>query len=221
MTANTGPINDDASTPSVRSVLASISLLGVGSFVVATTLLHFVQPGLDPMREAVSYYVNGRVGWALTVGLVALGIGSAALTLGVARALTGGRAGVACLAVWSIGAFLGGVFPADPPGAWDRLPSTAGAIHGIAAIIALTVLPVAALLLAPAFRRDPRWRRLSKALTAFAILTAVCYATFVASLVPVFFRPGPPVLLGVTERALLAAGAAWIAASALGLLRRE
>ena len=161
MTLATRHVGEDTSKPAATSLLASVGLFGVGVFVLATSALHFSQPRLDPMREAVSYYVHGRSGWALTVGLVALAVGSAALTIDVARGLRGGRAGVACLALWSVGVFLGGVFPADPPGNWSRPPSAAGAVHGIAAMVALAVLPVAALLLSRAFRRDPRWQRSS------------------------------------------------------------
>jgi hypothetical protein len=200
--------------------LAWAGLLGVGVFVVAVAVLHGLEPRLDPVREAVSYYVHGRCGWVLTAGLVALGAGSAALTIGVARGLRRGAASVACLAAWSAGVLLGGIFPADPPGNWDRPPSTAGAIHGIAAMVALAVLPVAAILVARASRRDPRWHRSSAALVVLAAVTAACYVAFMASLAPVFVRPGPPVLLGLTERALLAAGTAWLGSVGVQLLRR-
>ena len=220
MTLATRHVGDDTPKPAASSLLASVGLFGVGVFVLATIALHFSQPRLDPMREAVSYYVHGRFGWALPVGLVALAVGSAALTIDVARGLRGGRAGVACLALWSVGVFLGGVFPADPPGNWSQPPSAAGAVHGIAAMVALAVLPVAALLLSRAFRRDPRWQRSSGALAFLAVLAAACYVAFMGSLVPVFVRPGPPVLLGLTERALLAAGAAWLCAVGTRLIRR-
>jgi hypothetical protein len=42
---------------------------------------------------------------------------------------------------------------------------------------------------------------------------------FAAALAPVFVRPGPPILLGLAERLLLASYAAWLAAAALGLIR--
>ncbi len=41
--------------------------------------------------------------------------------------------------------------------------------------------------------------------------------TIFASLVPVFVRPGPPVLLGLSERILLAVYVVWLAAVAIHL----
>ena len=44
---------------------------------------------------------------------------------------------------------------------------------------------------------------------------------FMASLAPVFVRPGPPVLLGLSERVLLATYAAWLVAVGIGIVRHD
>ena len=54
---------------------ARISLVGSGAFVTSVAVMHVVQPELPPVDVAVSYYLNGRWGWLLAAGLVALGIG--------------------------------------------------------------------------------------------------------------------------------------------------
>lgn len=46
--------------------------------------MHLVQPDLSPADDAVSYYMNGRFGWVLGLGLIALGARSLAL-LGALR----------------------------------------------------------------------------------------------------------------------------------------
>ena len=56
-------------------------------------------------------------------------------------------------------------------------------------------------------------------LLVFAVASVVSLFAFMASLVPVFVRPGPPVLLGLTERILLAVYVAWLGIVSVGLLK--
>jgi hypothetical protein len=201
--------------------LAYAALSGTACFVLAFLALHFVQPELSPLNEAMSYYVHGTHGWLVTVALLAVGFGSLALTIGFARFVDGrtARIGLVFLAVWSIGAILGGAFSADPSGNWNRPPSFSGAIHGIAAIIAITAFPPTAVLIAGSLRRNSQTGRVGYLASVLAVTSAVSFVAFFGSLVPVFVRPGPPVLFGLTERILLAVYAAWLCAAAVGLLR--
>ena len=198
-----------------------VGIVGVVVFVCAVLILHMVQPGLDPRDEAVSYYVHGPFGWVLTVGLISLGIGSMSLVFGLVHLVEGGwgRAGKRLVGVWGLGVLLGGVFPADPPGHWNEPPSLAGMIHGSAAMLAFLALPLGALCLARAFRQDPRWRPQGSLLLGLAVAAAISLVVFMASLAPVFVRPGPPVLLGLSERVLLATYAAWLVAVGIGIVK--
>jgi hypothetical protein len=201
--------------------LAYAAMAGAGCFVLAILALHVVQPELSPLNEAMSYYVHGANGWLATVALLAIGAGSLALTIGLGLQLDGREAciGFGFLAVWSIGAILGGAFAADPRGNWDKQPTMAGAIHGIAAMVALTAFPPAAALITRNIRRNAQIGRIGRLLSALAIASVISFVAFFGSLLPVFVRPGPPVLLGLTERILLAIYAAWLVTCALGLLQ--
>jgi hypothetical protein len=201
-----------------------LALLGLGGsvvFVAAVVALHGLQPQLSPMNDAVSYYVHGAYGWLTTVGLIALGIGSLALTFAVAGWARGrgGNIGVAALAVWGVGGLAAGIFSADPPGNWDQPPSLSGAVHGLAAMIAIASFPLAAVLLTRNLSRDHRWQRFRGPLLALAAAVALSFIAFMGSLLPVFVSPGPPIWLGLTERVMLAVYVAWLAAVAVGLLR--
>jgi hypothetical protein len=168
----------------------------------------------------MSYYVHGAHGWLLTVALMSIGVSSLALTIGLATLIRGklARLGLSLLAFWSIGTILGGTFPADPPGNWDKPPTVSGTIHGIAAIVAITAFPPAAVLISRSVRSS-RVSGMDCLLTALAVASVASFIAFLGSLLPVFLRPGPPVLLGLTERILLAVCAAWLAAVAITLSR--
>jgi hypothetical membrane protein len=196
-----------------------VASAGVSVFVMVVIALHILQPGLDPRTEAVSYYVHGPFGWLLTVGLIALGIGSLSLVVGLVRTLVGRWAGTGrwLVCIWGAGVLLGGVFRADPAGHWNEPPSLAGMIHGNAAMLAFMALPIGALFLARTFQQDERWRREARLLRGLAFAAGMSLILFMASLVPVFVRPGPPVLLGLSERVLLAVYAGWLAAVGVGI----
>jgi hypothetical protein len=212
-----------STNPLARSTtrnLARAALGGIACFTLAFVALHILQPDLSLLDEAMSYYVHGEMGWLTTVGLLGLGLGSLSLTIALARLLhgRGWYVGVACLAVWSISVLVGGVFPADPPGNWDKPPSLAGAVHGYAAVAGLFVFPFAAVLLSRVLRREKHGRGAGGITMLLAVASAASLVACIASLTPAIVTSGPPLLLGLTERIMLAAYAAWLTAVAMSLL---
>jgi uncharacterized protein DUF998 len=199
-------------------LLAYLCLSGNGLFAVAVVTLHLLQPELSPLNYAVSYYAHGAQGWLFTAGLLAWGIGSAALFLGLARTIRA-AAGLSALAVWSAGVLASGLFSADPPHQWDKPLSPTALIHENTARLSFIALPVAALLLSRGLGRAPEWRRTSGVLYLFAGLIMVSLIVFFVSLLPISDSLHPPIMFGLTERMLLAAYAAWLCAAAIGLLR--
>jgi hypothetical protein len=210
-----------------EGLMAYACLSGNGCFVVAVLALHLLQPELSPLNYAVSYYVHGAQGWLFTAGLLAWGLGSAALFLGLAwsirihsriRGRIRAGVGLSALAVWSAGVLATGMFRADP---WNKPPSATGLIHENAARVAFVALPLAALLLSHGLRRAPEWGRIAGVLRLFAVLILISQLVFFASLLPISDSFSPPVLFGLTERLLLATYAAWLCAAAVGLRRAE
>jgi hypothetical protein len=57
------------------------------------------------------------------------------------------------------------------------------------------------------------------ALRILGWISAATLVLFMCSLVPVFISPGPPRLLGLTERVLFAAYVAWLSVLAIALRR--
>jgi len=201
--------------------LAYACLSGNGCFAGAVMALHLLQPERSTLNEAVSFYIHGAQGWLFTAGMLAWGLGSAALVLGLARTIRirAGKAGLLGLAVWSAGVITSGLFRADPPGQWGNSPSAAASIHENAARVSFIALPIAALLLSHGLRRAPEWRRTAGVLYWPAVMIIVSLIVFFASLLPVSDSLRPPILFGLTERMLLAVYSAWLCAAAILLLR--
>jgi hypothetical membrane protein len=212
--------SDTGSRKSTRW-LAYTSLGGSSCFTVCVFALHLLEPGFNPLDHAMSDYVHGAQGWLVTVGLLALGLGSLALTFGLARTLhrRSARIGQWCLAIWGVCGLVGGIFPDDLPGHWNQPPSLSGSLHGNAALVGITVLPIAALLLALSVRRDPRWHRSARILLALAITTVVGFVILFFSFLPVLMSAHPPILFGLLERIFFVAALSWLAAAAIGLLQ--
>jgi hypothetical protein len=136
----------------------------------------------------------------------------------------GSRAGLTLLGVWTAGLLVAGVFPADPPGQWDQRPTMAGTLHGLAALLAFTALPAAAVVLSRVWRRNPRWRPVAGGL---AVAAALSVAAFVLFMITFFDVQGGPALAvgpwstvtGLAERVMVWAYAGWLAVAAAGLRR--
>lgn len=177
--------------------LRRVTTGGCAVFAVMVAALHAAQPELSAARDAVSFYVHGRLGVLLTIGLAALGVGSLALAALLSRSGLAVRWGVRA---WGACLLLGALFAADPPGRWHEPPSPAGLVHASAAMIGFAALPVAAIALA---RREGRT-------IVSALATVASLALFALSLWPAIGADRPPVLLGLSERVLLAAYVAWM-----------
>ena len=197
---------------------ARLSLAGVGVFVLTVALMHVVQPRFNPVDVAVSYYLNGRLGWLLGAGLIAFGAGSLSLAVALRHALAPMRAGAGLwlLAIWGVGAIVGGIFPPDPYGQWDQPPSLSGMIHGGSALVAFVAFPPAAWLLSRRLAVHPAFATRAGLLQGLAGLSAGSLIVFFFCLAPVF-QDRPPFALGLVERVVLVIYVAWTVAAALSV----
>ena len=189
-------------------------------FAVSLVLMHAVQPELSPLEMAVSYYMNGRLGWLFGLGLISLGIGSLSLAAGLRRLPAHPRAGAGywLLGLWGLGCVIGGVFPPDPPGHWDEPPSVSGMIHGTVAMMAFVAFPIAAWLLSRRAATLGGRSTSDRLLVPLAHLCAGTVLVFFVCLAPVFSNR-PPYALGLVERILLVFYAGWLAAACRTIAR--
>ncbi|MDK0521284.1 DUF998 domain-containing protein [Streptomyces sp. ML-6] len=193
------------------------SLAGFAIAALALTVSDVVNEGYDPLAETVSRYVNLPHGWLVTVGLLGFALGSAALAVRTVRAGGGGRAEGGGRSGWLLGFWAGcvlvaAVFPADPPGGWDR-PSTADTVHGVAAWAGFLALAVAIVRLTVRWRREPARASGARGLTMLAWASSVAFVLFAAAMVDraALTHTAP---LGLAERVVIAVDLAWLALAA-------
>lgn len=197
----------------IRS-LSLAGMAGAASFLLSTISMHWIQPGLNPSDVAVSYYMNGRLGWLLGLSLVMLGLGSIAEAAAIRRLLKASsrasRLGSVALAIWGVGCAIAGIFPPGPLSGLREPPSATGVIHAVAAITAFLAFPPAAILLSGVLRKC-----VGLDLRALAWASAISLVAFFGSIL----MPTAPRWLGLAERVLLVVYTGWLAAAAMAVCR--
>lgn len=141
---------------------------GVFAFGAIILLLHALESESNPTEHMVSEYALGDHGFLLTTAAILLALGSAALAVGLQRALRPKPfTPTVLLAIWSAGAVIAGLFNTDPKGTVET--STNGEIHTFAVSVAVLALTCAAFLFGQHFQRDANWRSKASATRWWAL----------------------------------------------------
>lgn len=184
-----------------------------GALVVALLgALHVLSPEFDPAWRVVSEYANGHYGWVLSLMFAAWAVSSWALALALRPHVTtvAGRIGLVFLVVSGAGEALAAVFDINQP------------LHGLAGLLGIGGLPIAALLIGGTLRRT-RWLANSTWIAVVTLIAslAVQYVTFVhaGGHVPsdgkslplgTVLPPGVIALVGYANRLLVLAYCGWM-----------
>jgi hypothetical membrane protein len=139
--------------------LALGGLAATAAGTLAMGALHLLPPAqrIDPIRRTISEYALHETAWLFNLGVLSLALGSLAILLALARAdlVRLSSLGGAGLMLWSAGLAAVVYFPKHN---WTVGPSASGDIHRMASLAAFIGLPVAAIAIGLAWRRDERWR---------------------------------------------------------------
>src|SRR5262245_21123772 len=175
----------------------TLGLAGVGLMALALLALPFLDPQLSLVDEYISVYGRGEYGWLLDAGLVAGGLGTIAIGLGLKRTLNPGKRATASwilIVLAGLGFVAGGFFVTDPTGAYEAGTTTvSGTIHNLAAFIAFFSLVLATWLLRGTFASGEPYHQLAGAALWVAVILS-------AGLVLLFFVAGPLGFVGVVQR---------------------
>lgn len=178
--------------------------------------LHLLPPTaqVNPIRRTISEYALHETAWLFNLGLIAVALGSFAVLLALSRAgmtrLT--SLGGLGLELWSAGLAAVVYFPKHN---WSVGPSLSGDIHRAASLVTFLALPIGAIVIAWAWRRDARWRMCAMWTAAAALLALMCFGIIAGAIVlqPVtgvrWWRAIP---LGAVERGLATAEIATVLA---------
>lgn len=201
-----------------RPLLGGLVLSGVAVAALLAVYLHLrLSDTVSPVRQTVSDYVLAPEGaGAFALMCLALAVGS----LGLVTAAVGRRpyatardhAIAVLLTFWCLGLVVAALFPTDP---MSGPMSPAGEAHRWAIVLAFVSLPAAGRLLAAEHGHGP-----GAAIGALATGSFAALGVLLVTYIPVVF-PGVsdgPVLIGLTERLLLAADLALLVAMARPLL---
>jgi hypothetical membrane protein len=184
--------------------LAPLAAVGPVLFGIAAVVAPLLRPGHGILEESISSHAVGSYGWVQRSTFFALGLSSLVLALAVRSTTTPAapaRAGSALVAVWGVGAILGGTYPAD---------DTYRSVHGVIATVSFIALALGILLLGRAFAADAAWRPLAgptRVLGVTAALTGILTGATAAW------------WFGVSERLFIATALGWLVLAARHLGR--
>ena len=202
MPRTTTPNGTDRSTG-----LSLAAILLVMACFAAMLLLHVMRTDLDPVRQVMSEYANGRFGWFMTAAFYAIGLSCVALALRLGRAIVRRPLSVVVrvlLGLGGVGLILAGVFEVERPAVPDTIEEI---IHSNATLTAFTLIIAAMLLFEVLCRWDTRWHGFRTIATVLAIIAAAAGA----------FSPfaGQTTWSGLAQRILGATVVAWLLLGAL------
>ena len=189
-----------------RDWLALLASGAAAFLALVVVAMHVSQPELNPADHYVSEYAYGELGWLVTVGYVAVGLGTLVLAWRLVAILGPARwplAAAACLALVGVGLIATGMTRIDLPQSDGSVISTAsGTAHELAGYVAILGLLPGAFIVSGAFRRDPRLAGATGGarLFAWAILASFAGVIGTQSLD----------LIGVGQRIFIGSWLAWL-----------
>lgn len=200
-----GPLN-------IRGLLALAGMTGPVVLIAADFAAASSYHGYSFVRNSISSLALAPLGWAQTIGFLAIGLLIEVFVVGLLVSIRGRRAfglGVGILALFGFGLLVVGAFHTDQA---EGPRTVEGLIHAIAAAATFGLFPIASSLIALGLMGQPYWKR-------FSIFTAALNTIALALLV---MRAWPSILngwFGLYERILVAVEVAWIEAAGMWLVR--
>ncbi len=217
-------MNEVISKPkdSVRSGMAISQTAARLSFATGVTALallaalHILSPEFDPSWRMVSEYANGQYGWVLSLMFASWAVSSWALAFAIWSQVRtrAGKIGLVFLIAAGIGEAMASVFDINHP------------LHGLAGMIGIGSLPVAAMLISVSLGSTQAWSVAKKVLLWTANLTWVSVILMVATFILLIVTytqaggemtsevtvlpPGVIALVGWANRLLIVVYCVWV-----------
>jgi hypothetical protein len=176
--------------------------------MVLLAALHVLSPEFDPAWRMVSEYALGNYGWVLALMFLAWALSCVTLFLAINSHIRtiGGKIGLGFLLAAAVGMSMAAIFDVRHN------------LHGLAAMIGMPSLPVAALLTSLSLARTPAWSPARRSLLWTANLTwislVVMFAAVFIGLSQSGGEFGSQVQAGWPNRFLVVAYCVWLITTA-------
>lgn len=153
-------------TSKISAAAAYVGIISAALVILLLASLHILSPEFSPVRRMVSEYALGNYSWVLSLMFIgwAISCWSVAFTLWSQIKTIGGKIGLLFLIASGVGAAMASVFDVRHP------------LHGLAAMIGIPTLPIAATLITVSLRSVREWSSAKNLLLLTAILT---WASFI------------------------------------------
>jgi hypothetical protein len=168
---NTAVQANDATTISVPA--ARVAIAAALAVLAVLAGLHVLSPEFDPSWRVVSEYANGRYGWVLSLMFVFWALSSWALAITLWSQIhgIGGKIGLGFLIAAGAGQAMASVCDINHP------------LHGLAGLMGVPTLPVAATLISVRLSRTQEWSVARAVLLWTANLTWVSLVLMIAAFI--------------------------------------
>src|SRR5215472_6798610 len=201
-------------------------IVGPLLFIVVFLLEGATRPGYSAWRNFVSQLATGDLGWMQVVNFLVCGALVLAFAVGLRQAIKGSRGSVGgpvLIGLFAVALLVAGTFSTDPalgyPVGAPEVHTTHGLIHGLAGLLAFTLLPAACFVMAWHFGAEPGARRWA---VYSVVVGVVILLLFIAgNVTSTMDQQGTwhNAPTGLVQRVAIISGWTWIAMVALHLLR--
>jgi len=194
---------------------AQAAIVAAAVSLVTLAALHILKPDLHPSRTMISQYALGRHGWVMALCFAAFGVASGSLAVAIVpyvRSL-GGRIGTALLLTAAVGLVMAARFPMDPVSTPPAQMSHSGRMHGVAFMLGVPSMVLAVLVLSFALGDQVAYAGWLLMTIAAVIWLSLIIMIAIMLMVGPGKPPdsnGPERFVGVPNRSLMVAYAAWL-----------
>ncbi len=197
-------VTSTTTRPAISLTAARLSFATGATALVLLAALHVLSPEFDPSWRMVSEYALGNYGWVLALMFLAWALSYITLFFAIKSQIRtlGGKIGLGFLLAAAVGTSMAVIF------------DFSHALHGLASMIGIPSLPIAALLTSVSLVRNPAWSSARRLLLWTANLTWMSLVLMIAALFIGLSQSGgglgPEVLIGWPNRLLVAAYCVWV-----------
>lgn len=204
----------DRTYPAIIETAGRISLTASMATLVFLGALHLLSPEFDPSWRMVSEYALGSYSWVLASMFIAWALSCVALFFAIKSHVKtiGGKIGLGLLLLSALGMSMAAVFDVNHN------------LHGLAALIGMPNLPIAAILISVSLGRHSSWASARPLLLWTAILTWISLILMNVAIFTGFSQTGeinPGAWFGWANRFLIIAYTMWLMAVARRFLHLQ